>query len=159
MPLHRDIHWIGRQWAVTGHGVQLIDQKLQGFFDIEAASLWDEVVIESIHAKEWLNVADFEKALAIARTRYPQSPGAVTPTPEVAAAPAIGPLAPRAPLPPVVKREEPKPETLTLVKSEPVKPAPAEPPSLPSLPTLFEMRYDCRARFVRPWRVLVKRSN
>ena len=30
MALHRDIHWIGRQWAVTGHGMQLIDQKLKG---------------------------------------------------------------------------------------------------------------------------------
>ena len=37
MALHRDIHWIGRQWAVTGHGMQLIDQKLQGFFDIAIA--------------------------------------------------------------------------------------------------------------------------
>ena len=39
MPLHRDIHWIGRQWAVTGLGMQLIDQKLKGFFDIEVSQL------------------------------------------------------------------------------------------------------------------------
>jgi hypothetical protein len=69
MPLHRDIHWIGRQWAVTGHGMQLIDQKLQGFFDIEVARLWDEILIESLHAKEWLNRADFDKGLALARAR------------------------------------------------------------------------------------------
>ena len=79
MPLHRDIHWIGRQWAVTGHGMQLIDQKLQGFFDIEIARLWDEALIESVHAKEWVNTADFDKGLALARARYPQAAGAVKP--------------------------------------------------------------------------------
>ena len=73
MALHRDIHWIGRQWAVTGHGMQLIDQKLQGFFDIEIIRLWDESLIETMHAKEWLNAADFDKGLAVARARFPQS--------------------------------------------------------------------------------------
>ena len=84
MPLHRDIHWIGRQWAVTGHGMQLIDQKLQGFFDIEIARLWDESLIESMHAKEWLNAADFDKGLAVARARFPQSTLPVTPLPVTA---------------------------------------------------------------------------
>ena len=41
MPLHRDIHWLGRQWAVTGHGLQLINQKQMGYYDIEAARLWE----------------------------------------------------------------------------------------------------------------------
>ena len=67
MALHRDIHWIGRQWAVTGHGMQLIDQKLQGFFDIEIARLWDESLIASMHAKEWLNAADFVKLVSVQR--------------------------------------------------------------------------------------------
>src|SRR5881275_2920894 len=100
MPLHRDIHWIGRQWAVTGHGMQLIDQKLQGFFDIEAARLWDEILIESVRAKEWLNRADFDKGLALARARYPQAPGAETSPRQTASLPAIEPVKP---LPPVVK--------------------------------------------------------
>ena len=73
MALHRDIFWIGRQWAVTGHGMQLIDQRLQGAFDIEVIRLWDDDLIESLHAKEWLKAADFDKGLAVARTRYPQS--------------------------------------------------------------------------------------
>jgi hypothetical protein len=35
MPLHRDIFWVGKQWAVTGYGVQACDQKQKGKFDIE----------------------------------------------------------------------------------------------------------------------------
>src|SRR6187402_3597364 len=104
MALHRDIHWIGRQWAVTGHGMQLIDQKLQGFFDIEIAGLWDESLIETMHTKEWLNAADFDKGLAVARVRFPQSALPVTPLPEAAPAPAIEPMAP----PPVARPEAPK---------------------------------------------------
>jgi hypothetical protein len=210
MPLHRDIHWIGRQWAVTGHGMQLIDQKLQGFFDIEVGRLWDDALVESVHAKEWLNTADFDKGLALARARYPQPPGAATPPPvaksiepkpeparletpkPVAPAPAkpapveppatVVPPRQAAPLPaikpaapprPVVKPIEPKPKTLKLEAPEPVtvtlkrRPAeapravadlqaPAAEPPIPP-PSLFQMRYECRAQFVRPWRVVTKR--
>ncbi|MEH2590041.1 hypothetical protein V1273_003880 [Bradyrhizobium sp. AZCC 1721] len=70
MALHRDILWIGKQWAVTGHGMQLIDQRLMGAFDIEVARLWDDDLIERMHAKEWMNVADFDRGLAVARTRH-----------------------------------------------------------------------------------------
>src|SRR5215207_6132462 len=76
MALHRDILWIGRQWAVTVHGMQLIDQRLMGAFDVEVARLWDDDLIERLRAKEWLNAADFDKGLAVARTRYPQPPPA-----------------------------------------------------------------------------------
>ena len=76
MALHRDIFWIGRQWAVTGHGMQLIDQRLEGAFDIEVIRLWDDDLIESVRAKAWLKAEDFDKGLAVARTRYPQPPGA-----------------------------------------------------------------------------------
>jgi hypothetical protein len=171
MPLHRDIHWIGRQWAVTGHGVQLIDQKLQGFFDIEVSKLWDDVLIEAMHAKDWLNTADFEKALGIARSRY-QRPGgtqparAATPPREVTPSPAIEPLAPP---PPVVKSapleapkqaipEPVKPPPAAVVLQAPASatpPAPEPPPSEP--PTLFRMRCEGRARFVRPWRVVARK--
>ncbi len=82
MALHRDIYWVGRQWAVTGYGMQLIDQKLKGIFDIEAARLWDDDLIDSLRAKEWLNAEDFDKGLAVARTRYPQPPHAATPAPD-----------------------------------------------------------------------------
>jgi hypothetical protein len=83
MALHRDILWIGRQWAVTGHGMQLIDQRLMGAFDIEVARLWDDDLIERMHAKEWLNAADFDKGLEVARARHSKPPAAAEP-PQVA---------------------------------------------------------------------------
>jgi len=72
MPLHRDIYWVGRQWAVTGYGMQAIDQKLNGIFDIELSGLWDDGLAERMHALKWLNVADFDKGLAAARKHYPE---------------------------------------------------------------------------------------
>jgi hypothetical protein len=161
MALHRDIHWIGRQWAVTGHGMQLIDQKLKGFFDIEAVRLWDDGLIESMHAKEWLNTADFDKGLAIARARYPQSSGIVTP-PEEKLAPVVAPAAPPAE---VLKSEEPKahavdpiaaiPKVAQIRTPEPLAHQPAEPPKAAA--PKFHVQFLGSARFVRPWRVLVKR--
>src|SRR2546425_12082798 len=97
MALHRDIIWIGRQWAVTGHGMQLIDQRLEGAFDIEVIRLWDDDLIESLRAKAWLKAEDFEKGLAVARKRHPQTqpgsgPVVVPPVSE------IEPIAPPEPL-------------------------------------------------------------
>jgi hypothetical protein len=34
MTLHRDIYWLGRQWAVTGHGIQAVNKKLNMRFDV-----------------------------------------------------------------------------------------------------------------------------
>lgn len=42
MALHRDIFWVGRQWAVTGAGIQAVDQRLRGVLDIAIARLWDD---------------------------------------------------------------------------------------------------------------------
>lgn len=75
MPLDRNIYWIGRQWAVTGFGVQAVDQRLQGAFDIEAASLWDDGVRARVRGQGWVNAEDFEKALKMARQRYPAPEG------------------------------------------------------------------------------------
>ena len=170
MALHRDIHWIGRQWAVTGHGMQLIDQKLQGFFDIEIAQLWDESLTESMHAKEWLNAADFDKGLAVARVRFPQSMLPVTPLPEAVPAPAIKPIAPLPPVarPEAPKRDEPpkpdKPAPVAAIHAassrlspaaEFTTPDPVQPPQ--EQPADFRMRFDGHAKFVRPWRVWMKR--
>jgi hypothetical protein len=64
MALHRDIYWVGRQWAVTGYGVQAVDQKQKGKFDIEASRLWEDAGLESVGRERWLNLDDFEKAVA-----------------------------------------------------------------------------------------------
>ena len=161
MALHRDILWIGRQWAVTGHGMQLIDQRLEGAFDIEAIKLWDDDLIESMRSKKWLNAADFDKGLAVARTRHPRPAlGAVT-------LPAIEPIAPPHPAAKLgaPKPETPKPASPVAVElprvaapqaPESLPPASIEPPKPPS-PDL-QMKIEGHARFVRPWRVWMKRK-
>jgi len=167
MALHRDILWIGKQWAVTGHGMQLIDQRLEGAFDIEAARLWDDDLIESLRAKAWLKAEDFDKGLAIARTRHPQRSGEVPPVPVTAQAPGSEPIAPALPAakPEAPKFEAPKPEQLAAVEP----PRPAEPQVLESPPPVtveppkqespgLQMKIDGGARFARPWRVWMKKT-
>jgi hypothetical protein len=72
MALHRDIYWLGRQWAVTGFGLQAIDQRLKGAFDIEGSRLWEAGALDDLRVQPWLNTADLDKALAAARKRYPE---------------------------------------------------------------------------------------
>jgi hypothetical protein len=143
--------------------MQLIDQKLQGFFDIEAVRLWDESHIEAMRAKEWLNAADFDKGLAVARARYPLQPlSAAEPAP---AAPAPSSLSVAKPEAPTLDAPQ------TIGKSDPVAAAPA-PPAVPQSAqaqappveaaqgklSWLRMRVDGRAKFVRPWRVWMKRQ-
>ena len=101
MDLHRDIYWVGRQWAVTGHGIQACDQKQKGQFDIEASRLWEDGVQESLRALKWFNSEDFDKAVSVARKYYPEPPRK-TPLPEKLVSPpdeAVAP--PESPKPPV----------------------------------------------------------
>jgi hypothetical protein len=81
MALHRDIYWLGRQWAVTGYGMQAIDQKQKSDFDIEASRLWEHGLLENLQAQPWFNPDDFSKGLAVARARYPEPPPPVAPPP------------------------------------------------------------------------------
>jgi hypothetical protein len=83
MALHRDIFWVGRQWAVTGAGIQAVDQRLRGVFDIDIARLWDDDLVQSRRAKPGVNIADFDNALTMARSRYPKSPVATPVTTSV----------------------------------------------------------------------------
>jgi hypothetical protein len=88
MPLHRDIFWVGRQWAVTGAGIQAVDQRLRGVLDIGIERLWDDDLVQSRRAKAGVNIDDFDSALATARTRYPlvPAPAAANPLPAPPAA-------------------------------------------------------------------------
>ena len=88
MALHRDIFWIGRQWAVTGAGIQAVDQRLRGVLDIGLARLWDDDLVQSRRAKPGVNAADFDKALTVARERFPRIPAETPP-----AAPLVAHLA------------------------------------------------------------------
>ena len=156
MALHRDILWIGRQWAVTGHGMQLIDQRLEGAFDIEVARLWDDDLIESLRAKAWIKAEDFEKGLEVARTRHSR-PQAGSTAPVVASAAAIEPAAP--PLPPKLDKPatiEPPPQPPIPPEAVNPQPSPAEQPDQQL--AALQMKTDGGAKFARPWRVWMKKK-
>ena len=139
MPLHRDIFWVGKQWSVTGHGLQAIDQKLKGKFDIEASRVWDDDLSDALRDEKWFNSGDFDKGLAEARKRYPQ-PGRNA--------------APKAALALVA----PAPDNLTPAKDPPKASASAQAKASPaSAPAKFAMRIEgCRAKFLPAWRIRVR---
>ena len=128
------------------------------------ARLWDDDLIESLRAKAWLKAEDFDKGLAVARTRQwqPQATSEVVPP-----IPAIEPIAPPLPAvePEAPKLETPKPEWPAAAQpshaAEPLAPeSPLPVPTEPSKPQSPElsMTIDGQARFARPWRVWMKRK-
>ncbi|MGY3615407.1 hypothetical protein [Bradyrhizobium sp. USDA 10063] len=129
MALHRDIYWIGRQWAVTGFGMQLIDQRHGGKFDIEIARLWDEGLAADLSAQKWFDPVDFGKGLWVARQRHtrPPAPSEIDSAPEPLAA-----------------------ETVEIATAGAIEP-------LPPKTTGFQLGGAGSAKFQRPWRVQVKR--
>ena len=144
MPLHRDIYWVGRQWAVTGYGLQAVDQKQKSKFDIEIARLWDDDLVEGLSAERWFNLADFSEGLAIARARYPAQPQRSASKDNFKDNPKPKPLPPEA-------RRQAQP------RSEPRKPAPQADPAQTTAAT-FAMRVEGgSARFTTMWRVRIKR--
>jgi hypothetical protein len=143
MALHRDIHWVGKQWAVTGSGMQAVDQKRKGKFDIEISRLWEDGLLESMQSLSWLNSEDFSQGLALARARFPDPSPMAVPAKEKMAAPAKEKVA-RQQASAVV--EPPKPAV------EPPKPAVRQP-----VERKFEMRVQgWPAKFLRPWRVRMR---
>jgi hypothetical protein len=145
MALHRDIYWVGRQWAVTGFGIQAIDQRLKGSFDIEVSRLWDEIAVEHTRALAWLNAADFDKAIEIARARYPEPARKKLPLVESV----LKMIQPAAPEPPKVA---PPPLVAEAVE---VEAAPAAVTSLPlRVDPLLAIRMErAPAKFLSMWRV------
>ncbi|CAN5429555.1 hypothetical protein BH11PSE4_BH11PSE4_29370 [soil metagenome] len=65
--LHRDIFWLGSQWAVTGFGVQAVSNKFGMQFDIEASRLFEDGLDERMRSESWFDAADFSAALDVAR--------------------------------------------------------------------------------------------
>ena len=129
MALHRDIYWIGRQWAVTGFGMQLIDQRHGGRFDIEIARLWDEGLAVGLSAQKWFDPVDFGKGLWIARQRHtkPSAPARIDSASE-----------------PVVV------ETVEIATAAAVEP-------LPPKTTGFQLGIAGSGKFLHPWRIPMKR--
>lgn len=102
MPLHRDIHWLGRQWAVTGHGLQLINQKQMGYYDIAVSRLWEAGLIQSMQGKAWIDRPDFDQALELARARFfDEAPEGEPPPVAVVVPPPAAPPTKRAPVEPL----------------------------------------------------------
>jgi hypothetical protein len=128
MALHRDVYWVGRQWTVTGYGVQACNQKQRSNFDIEASRLWEDAQIEKLRAEAWLNTEDFDKALAIARQRFAKPP----------------------------RKPAPHEHSLRDLNEAPDKQFSAE--SSEPAAQKFEMHVQAwPAKFVRPWRIRVRR--
>jgi hypothetical protein len=143
MALHRDIFWVGRHWAVTGLGMQAVDQKQKSRFDIEIARLWDNDLLDGLSAERWFNLEDFNKGLAVARARYPEPPREAKPPPPREVVALVKESAPVQPSKPQPRSEPPRP----LQEVEPPKPAVAK----------FAMRAEgWGAKFTSMWRVRIR---
>jgi hypothetical protein len=152
MALHREIYWVGRQWAVTGYGVQACDQKQKGKFDIEGTKLWEDGVLDGVRALKWLNAEDFDRAIEVARKYYPEPPRKAAPPrqdPAPSKSPSPDKAVPRkakalasSDAAPVVP---PKPES---VKVDPAKP----------VPPAYHLRIErVSAKLLGQWRIRVGR--
>lgn len=141
MALHRDIYWVGRQWAVTGHGMQAVDQKQKSKFDIEVSRLWEDDLFEILRDQAWFNAEDFSKGLSIARARYPEPPGRVRPERKAVPDPVSPPKAP------------PTIDHIAPLKKDSI---PVEPPK-PAIQKYHVRMEHCPAKFLRPWRIRIRR--
>jgi hypothetical protein len=79
MTLHRDIYWLGRQWAVTGHGIQAVNKKLHMRFDVAASRIWEEDTDQPMRELDWFDAEDFAEALRIARRLSQETPAKFQP--------------------------------------------------------------------------------
>jgi hypothetical protein len=79
MTLHRDIYWLGRQWAVTGHGIQAVNKRLNMRFDVEASRVWEEDIDAPMRELDWFNAEDFAEALQVARRLSQETPAKFQP--------------------------------------------------------------------------------
>lgn len=142
MALHRDIYWVGKQWAVTGYGIQACNQKQRGKFDIEGSRLWEDGVLENLRAEKWINNEDFDEALDVARKYYPEPPRKAA-SPKQPRQRALGLKDVRAQA--IRAKELPIPAKQPLIET----PKPAA--------QAFTMRINgWPAKFVRPWRIRIR---
>lgn len=154
MALHRDIFWIGRQWAVTGFGLQAVDQRLKGAFDVEIARLWEDDLPQRMRALAWLNAADFNKALDMARERFPKPPRKNLPLVE-SVLELIQPVGSEPPKPAVsIVEAAPIVETAPIMAARPLPRAPAAVGLSPVKAQPLSLRIErASAKFLPSWRV------
>jgi hypothetical protein len=144
MALHRDIYWVGKQWAVTGHGIQACNQKQKGQFDIEASRLWEDGVQDAVRALSWVNMEDFEKAITAARKYYPEPPRKTPPAPPAT--------------PPIHIAPAPEPQPSRLAKPELDIPECNKPElDIECDKPKFDMRFEGVPAKLRPvWRIRIR---
>jgi hypothetical protein len=69
-PLNEPIHWKGRQWAVTGYGIE----KRDGTYYIDKERLWEDDDVhpweKHMKEKDWVDIDDFRAAMTEARKIY-----------------------------------------------------------------------------------------
>ncbi len=154
MALHRDIYWIGRQWAVTGFGMQAVNQKHAGEFDIAIENLWDDDPRIVLRGQKWFNPDDFAKGLAVAQARYPRPPNkpAPAPLPVERLLQASAPAAPPAPTPAAipVSAAPAAPPAVIEAAPEPAQPKPPE-------PSFTHMSVLGQAKLMRVWQARRRR--
>ncbi len=143
MALHRDIYWVGRQWAVTGVGVQAVDQRLKGAFDIEVARLWEDDLPQRMRGLAWINIDDFNKALEVARARFPAPPRKSLPLVESV-------LELIQPAPAAAAKTIASSPTESSLRANEVAPVELPKPSIPQLALRMER---VSAKFLPQWRV------
>ncbi|MGM4916919.1 hypothetical protein [Tardiphaga sp. 813_E8_N1_3] len=78
--LHRDVFWLGKQWAVTGYGIQAVSQKYNMKFDIEVSQIWNEDLDALMRDEPWFDAQDFAQAVDRARQRAMEAPLTFKPT-------------------------------------------------------------------------------
>ncbi|WP_419951658.1 hypothetical protein [Methylobacterium sp.] len=76
--LTEPVHWQGRQWAVTGFGIESLD----GMYHVQASEIWDENGrppgwLESLYRRYGTDRDDLRTALKVARSLW--SPPSATP--------------------------------------------------------------------------------
>jgi hypothetical protein len=156
MALDRNIYWVGRQWAVTGLGIQLVDQRLKGAFDIDLSRVWEEDISERMRAYAWLNVEDFNKALSVARARFPEPPRKQLPLVE-SVLELIQPTSAKDPKP-----ATPAPiEAVPAHETVPIEPqaVPVEAPAVRTAPALALRIDSASAKFLPQWKIQAQSRN
>jgi hypothetical protein len=129
-------------------GLQAVDQRLKGAFDVEVTRLWEDDLPQRMRALAWLNADDFNKALDLARGRFPQPPRKSLPLVE-SVLELIQP----------VTSEPPKP-TRPIVEAAPIletRPLPVTPAAIelpPAKTRPLSLRIErASAKFLPSWRV------
>ena len=157
MALHRDIYWIGRQWAVTGFGMQAVNQKHAGEFDIAIENLWDDDPRIVLRGQKWFNPDDFAKGLAVAQARFPRPLNKPAPAP-LPVAKMLESITPAAPPQVIVPTAVPA-ETPVVAEVPPVVVEAAPEPAQPAepAPSFTHMSVLGQAKLSRVWRAQRRR--